>query len=347
MALFRKKNGRFGLDIGSQFVKFVQIHHENDTMKLINMGIARIYRATENDEKKPRLKEISDTIRSMLKSSNIKTREVVIAVSSREVIVKRIEIDRMTESEVKQIIKWEAEQHIPFNIDEVYIDFNILDPEGDRNQMEILLVAGKKMNIEAKVEVAIEAGLQPVVVDVDAFAIQNAFELNYPEFVDDIVCLLNVGHEITVISLVRKGIPLFVRDIPFGNTVFMEKLRKGLAISREDAESYSYGILPEGVSETEAYPTVVTSSEDLVIGITRTFSYLKTLGGVEKPDQLYISGGGAKIPGLVQSLEDRLDIPIHIMNPLRRVEIRQDILEEESIEEISPILTQAVGLGLR
>ncbi len=347
MAFFRKKNGRLGLDIGSRLIKIVEIKHHNDTIELINIGIMQIYEDTENSEKKAHSREITDTIRSLLKSMNVKSREAVIAVSSREVIVKRIEIDRMTEDEVKQVIKWEAEQHIPFNIDDVYIDFNILDPDAERDHMDILLVAGKKMNVEARADIAIEAGLKPVIVDVDAFAIQNAFELNYPESIEEIVCLLNVGHEITVISLVREGIPLFVRDIPFGNTIFMEKLRKGLAISREDAESYTFGILPEGISEAEAYPSIVTSSEDLVIGINRTFSYLKTLGGFEKPDRLYISGGGAKIPGLIKVLEDRLEIPIHVMNPLRRVEVRQGILEAESIEEISPILTQAVGLGLR
>ena len=151
----------------------------------------------------------------------------------------------------------------------------------------------------------------------------------------------------TVISLVREGIPLFVRDIPFGNSMFVEKLKKGLAISGDEAESYAFGILPDGISENEAFPSIVTSSEDLVVGMTRTFSYLKTIGGVEKPDRVYISGGGAKIPGLIKVLEERLDIPLQVTNPLRRIEVGQDILEERSIEDISPILTQAVGLGLR
>jgi type IV pilus assembly protein PilM len=290
---------------------------------------------------------VSETIQSLLASSGIESKDTAIAVSSRDVIVKRIEMDQMTEEEVRQIIKWEAEQHIPFNIDDVYLDFHILSMGGEGDQMDVLLVAGKKVNIETRLDQAVAAGLNPLVVDVDAFAIQNAFEVNYPEASGEVVCLLNIGRDLTIINLVRELIPLFTRDIPFGNMVFVERLRKGLGISIEDAESYVLGMVPEDVKKDDIQPIITGCSEDLIVGITRTFSYLKTLGGVEKPKKIYLSGGGAKIPGLIDVLEKQLKIPVEISNPLRKVHVMDDLLEEGSLEEVSPLLMQAVGLGLR
>ncbi len=347
MAFFRKKGGHLGLDIGSHLVKVVELRKLDERYELSNIGIAQLYQPTEERDKIPRTEAVVETIRSLLNTSGIEARDVTIAMSSREVIVKRIEMDRMTEEEVGQIIKWEAEQHIPFNIDDVYLDFHILNPEGGSEQMEVLLVAGKKMNVDSRVELAVASGLRPIVVDVDAFAIQNAFEINYPEAYDDVVCLLNIGRDVTVISLARRGAPLFIRDIPFGTSIFVERLRKGLGISVEDAESFILGIFPEGVKEEEARTLISAGSEDLVVGMTRTFNYLKTLGGEEKPSKVYVSGGGAKVPGLSGVLEDQLDVPIEVMNPLRNLDIKEGLFIGEMVEEISPLLAQAVGLGLR
>jgi type IV pilus assembly protein PilM len=347
MAFFRKKGGHLGLDIGSHLVKLVELQKMEEQYELSNLGVAHLFQATEERDKIPHSELIVETIRSLLYTSGIEAREVTIAMSSREVIVKRIEMDRMTEEEVGQIIKWEAEQHIPFNIDDVYLDFHILNSGHEGDQMEVLLVAGKKINVDSRVELAVASGLQPTVVDVDAFAIQNAFEVNYPEAYDEVVCLLNIGRDVTVISLARRGAPLFIRDIPFGNSILVEKLRKGLGVSIEDAESYILGIFPEGVQEEEARTLISAGSEDLVVGMTRTFNYLKTLGGEEKPSKVYLSGGGAKIPGLTGVLEDQLDVPLEIINPLRNLKIREGLFMGEMVEEVSPLLVQAVGLGLR
>ena len=347
MAFFRKKEGILGLDIGSHLVNVVELHQGEEEFELSNLGVAQLFQATEDSGKLQYSKLVVETIQSLLNSTGIEIREVAIAMSSREVIVKRIEMDRMSEDEVRQVIKWEAEQHIPFNIDDVYIDFHIFNSGGEGDQMDVLLVAGKKMNVESRVDLALASGLEPIVVDVDAFALQNAFELNYPEALGEVVCLLNIGRDMTVISLVRERVPLFIRDIPFGNKVFVDKLRKGLAISTEDAESYIMGILPEGVQGEEIQPLISSGAEDLIVGMTRTFSYLKTVGGEEKPKRVYLSGGGARVPGLVDVLEERLSVPLEIANPLRRLQVREDLLEGESFEEISPLLMQAVGLGLR
>ncbi len=346
MAFFRKKEGMLGLDIGGHLVKLVEVRREDQRHQLANIGVAQIFQVSEG-EKVPHKKLVVDTIRSLLSSSEFETSEVALAMSSREVIVKRIEMDRMSEDEVGQIIKWEAEQHIPFNIDDVYVDFHILDSAGEGDQMDVLLVAGKRTNVDSRIELAVAAGLDPVIVDVDAFAIQNAFELSYPETFEDVVCLLDIGRDVTVISLIHRGIPLFNRDIPFGGIVFVDQMRKKLGISVEDAESYVLGINPDGISDGEVRPVISAGSEDLVVGITRTFSYLKTLGEEEKPSRIYLSGGGARIPGLLDVLEDRLSIPLEIANPLRGLDIRENLLVDESVEDISPLLMQAIGLGLR
>jgi type IV pilus assembly protein PilM len=345
--LFKRNEGSLGLDIGSHLVKLVELRPGEEGLELSNLAVAQLYEVTEEKGKRPYSDLVVDTVCSLVESSGIQTRRAAIAMSSREVIVKRIEIDRMSEDEVKQIIRWEAEQHIPFNIDDVYIDFHILDAGGERDQMDVLLVAGKKMNVDSRLELVRASGLDPTVVDVDAFAIQNAFELNYPEVVEDVVCLLNIGRDVTVISLVEGGKPLFIRDIPFGSSDYVDRLRRGLGISVEDAESYILGIFPEGVDREEVRPFVASGSEDLFVGMTRTFSYLKTLGDEEKPGRVFLSGGGARIPALTEVLEERLGVPMEIANPLRKVRIPDGLLEGDSIEEISPLLMQAVGLALR
>ena len=213
--------------------------------------------------------------------------------------------------------------------------------------MDVLLVAGKKMNVDARLELARASGLEPGIVDVDAFAIQNAFELSYPEASGEIVCLLNVGRDVTVISLVHTGKPLFIRDIPFGSSDYVDKLRRGLGISVEDAESYILGVSPEAVNPEDVRPFIASGSEDLIVGMTRTFSYLKTLGDEEKPRRVFLSGGGARIPHLTEVLEARFAVPMEIADPLRKVHVPEGLLEGDSIREISPLLMQAVGLGLR
>jgi type IV pilus assembly protein PilM len=347
MRLFKKREGNLGVDIGSHLVKLVELRILDDGFELINLGVAQLYEVTEEGERKPRSQLIADTVQSLLSSSEVHTRRAAIAVSSREVIVKRIEMDRMSEEEVGQIIRWEAEQHIPFNIDDVYIDFHILDADGDGEQMEVLLVAGKKMNIDSRVQLAKASGLEPVIVDVDAFAVQNAFEINYPELCGEVVCLLNIGRDVSVINLVRGDTPLFIRDVPFGNSTFVEKMRKGLGISVEDVETYLIGIIPDGLSKSEVRPILASGTEDLVVGLTRAFGYLKTLDGRDKPARVIVSGGGARVPGLIGILEERLDVPFETANPLRKLHIKKGLFEGESIEEISPLLMQAVGLSLR
>ena len=157
-------------------------------------------------------------------------------MGGRDVIIKKIAMDRMKEAEAREVIRWEAEQHVPFDMDNVELDFQILDPEGEGLQMTVLLVAAKRELVETKLALLADVGLEPQIIDVDAFALHNAFEVNYPEAMRGVVGLVNIGHETTNINILDDGIPVLTRDIPVGTRRFREDMQRERGLSAEDAD---------------------------------------------------------------------------------------------------------------
>src|SRR5256885_14357226 len=140
---------------------------------------------------------VAEAVRGLFASTGLKPKNVVTAVGGRDVIIKKIPMDRMKEAEAREVIRWEAEQHVPFDMDNVELDFQILDPDGAGLPMTVLLVAAKRELVDHKMSLLADVGLQPSIIDVDAFALHNAFEINYPEAMNGVVALVNIGHENT------------------------------------------------------------------------------------------------------------------------------------------------------
>src|SRR5262245_23846125 len=197
MGLFRRKATTVALDIGSGLIKLVAISHGSGDLVLTKVALASVENdaIVEGEVMDPGL--VADTIRGLFSSAGIKSKHVVTAVGGRDVIIKKITMDRMKEAEAREVIRWEAEQHVPFDMDNVELDFQVLDPEGEGLQMSVLLVAAKRELVDHKMALLAEIGLEPTVIDVDAFALHNAFELNYPEAMRGVVGLVNIGHETT------------------------------------------------------------------------------------------------------------------------------------------------------
>ena len=185
---------------------------------------------------------VADAIQGLFASAGHQAaRQVVTAVGGRDVIIKKISMDRMKESEAREVIRWEAEQHVPFDMDNVELDFQILDPDGEGLQMTVLLVAAKRELVENKIALLSEVGLEPSVIDVDAFALHNAFEVNYPEAMKGVVGLVNIGHEMTNVNILDDGVPVLTRDLPVGTRRFREDLQRERGLSADEADKLLQG----------------------------------------------------------------------------------------------------------
>ena len=241
MGFFGRNATTVGLDIGSGLIKLVAISHASGGPVLTKVAFTSVVNdaIVEGEVMDPGI--VADAIKGLMASAGIKAKKVVTAVGGRDVIIKKIPMDRMKEAEAREVIRWEAEQHVPFDMENVELDFQILDPDGEGLQMTVLLVAAKRELVEHKVALLADVGLEPSIIDVDAFALHNAFEVNYPEAMRGVVGLVNIGHEITNINILDDGVPILTRDIPVGTRRFREDLQRERGLSADEADRVLQG----------------------------------------------------------------------------------------------------------
>lgn len=343
ISVLRRGKSTLGLDIGSGFVKVVVIDHSGTEPELTHLAHAPLMAdaIVDGEVMDPAL--VAETTQSLLESIGVKSRRVVTAVGGRDVIVKKIQMDRMKESDAREVIRWEAEQYVPFDMENVQLDFEILDPLGDGLQMSVLLVAAKRELVEHRVALLREAGVVPSVVDVDAFALFNAFQYNYPEAMEGVVALVNVGHELSTVNLLQDGALVLTRDVPFGSRNLREELRRGHALSAEQAEAVIQG---QTEHAEDFRGLLARGSDELAMGIERAVAFLAT-GGVEGLGRVYLCGGGAGIPGLRDAIAERLGTRTEVATPLQRLRVRPGATALFPFDEIAPMLMLPVGLALR
>jgi type IV pilus assembly protein PilM len=344
MALFGRKRTTVGLDIGSGLIKLVAISHGSGEPVLTKVAFTTVVDDAIVEGEVMDTGIVADAIRGLMASAGIKTKNVVIAVGGRDVIIKKIAMERVKEAEARQLIRWEAEQHVPFDMENVELDFQILDPEGDGLQMNVLLVAAKRELVENKVSLLTQAGLSPSIIDVDAFALHNAFELNHPDAMHGVVGLVNLGHETTNINILEDGIPVLTRDLPVGTRRFREDMQRERGLSAEEADRLLQGFERSEVLE----PFLETRGEELAVGIERATAFLqsasRSAGGISR---LYTTGGGSRIPGLNKVLADRLRLPVQQANPMERLQVAEEVLSSLNADEVGPLLMLPIGLALR
>jgi type IV pilus assembly protein PilM len=343
MALFGRNTTTVGLDIGSGLIKLVAVSHRSGEPVLTKVAFTSVVNdaIVEGEVMDPAL--VADAIKGLMATAGIKTKQVVTAVGGRDVIIKKIQMDRMKEAEAREVIRWEAEQHVPFDMDNVELDFQILDPDGEGLQMTVLLVAAKRELIETKIALLAEIGLEAIVIDVDAFALHNAFEVNYPEAMKGIVGLVNIGHEVTNINILDDGIPVLTRDIPIGTRRFREDLQRERGLSADEADKLLQGNEPSDILE----PFLLSRGEELAVGIERAAAFMQSgsrSGGISR---LFTTGGGSRIPRLNRVLGDRLRLPVQPANPLERLQVADGVFSMLDVDEVAPLLMLPIGLALR
>lgn len=347
MKLFaRKSSSSVGLDIGSRLIKIVEIDHSKGDPILRRYGIAKLPPEAIVEGEIMDRSLVIEAIQECMTRANVTKKEVITAVSGRAVIVKKVVMDKMNPDDAKEAIFWEAEQHVPFDIDDVCLDFQVLKEDVGANQMEILLVAAKKEMINTHAELIRDAGYDPVIIDVDSFAVQNAYEFTSGGSQGRVTGLINIGSDLTNINIVQNNIPLFTRDLSVGSNVFIEALQRDLGVSFEEAEAIASGEKKLD-DDNKCRQVIDTASRELSMGIERSLSFLKTAGDAEHLDEAVLSGGGARIPWLREILSEKHEIELKINDPLNGIERDEALPDSKELERISPLLSVSLGLALR
>jgi type IV pilus assembly protein PilM len=339
-----------GLDIGSSSVKLVHLKEGKRGYTLLAWGEAPLPPEAVVDNQLMNSSAIVEAIRELMAQQKVKSKEVAIGVRGHSVIIKRISMPFMSQEDLDESIQWEAEQYIPFDVKDVNIDTQILTPQADAaGQMDVLLVAAKKDMINDFTSVCAEAGLTATVVDVDAFAVQNAFEVNYPQGPNQPVVLINVGAAVTNINIVNNGMATFTRDITAGGHAFTEEIQKQLNISAEEAEALKVGghgeadaVVPQEVER------VIQGVADQMGGeIQRSLDFHAATAPDVHPTRVYLSGGTARIPALFKVIEQRAGVPVEVLNPFKNIEVDNRKFDPAVIMNAAPAAAVAVGLALR
>ncbi|GAH90345.1 unnamed protein product, partial [marine sediment metagenome] len=343
---FGKKKKVIGLDIGSSQTKMVELS-AGKTKKLVNYGISKVLSDAIVEREIIDREAVLDSIRSLIENKGFTTKNVVIGLAGRDVIIKRITMDRMSEADTREQIKWEAEQYVPFDINEVSLDFDVINPHFGDNQQEVILVAAKNEVINNLSSLLKELNLNPVIVDTTAFAIQNVFEYNYAPAPDEIICLLHIGAGMTVINVIKGGSSLSARDVYYGVNAFISKLQKEIGFNYDDAANAVKGTVPVGASQDSVQGVFESFISDLGTQIERSLQFLASVTGEEKVNRMYLSGGGALIPNLLEYLKRRLGVPIELINPFKNIIYDPAMFGPEGVELTGSILAQATGLALR
>lgn len=338
-----------GIDIGASSVKLCQLKQTKTGYTLQHFGVAPLPPEAVVDGALMNSPRIVEAVQELIAAHKIRNKRAAISLSGHSVIIKKIPLPQMSKEDLEESIKWEAEQFIPFDIQDVNIDVQIVSEESQQSgQMDVVLVAAKKDLVNEYTSVIAEAGLEPEVCDVDAFALQNMFEVNYDLVPDQTFALVNVGASKTNINILSEGIPNFTRDLTVGGNAFTEEIQKQMNLSFEEAETLKVGGA-ESENEDVVIPTEVQRAlqnvaENLTGDVQRSLDFASQNIDVP-PSEIYLTGGSARLQLLARSLESKTRLPVNIVDPFRQIQLSPQ--HEEFLRGFGPAAAVVVGLALR
>ena len=345
--MFFSGKGSIGLDIGSSYIKAVKLKESKGGYELELCHLHSLPPELIVDGSIIDSLRLVDSLKEMNKTAGIKAQNAAISISGHSsVIIKRISLPEMSEEELSESIKFEAEQYVPFDIDDVNLDFQILGPKDEPGQMDVILVAVKKDIINEYIQVVKEAGFTPIVVDIDSFALENMYGINYEIEPGKNVALLNIGASTINMSILKGGISVFTRDSSLGSNLHTEALQREFNISYEFAEKLKRGESVENVSPEDAKAVIESASEEILSEISRSFDYYRSTTVHEDIAEVVLSGGCGLIKNFASMITERSGIETKIAQPFKNIRIPNKF-DVAYIEEIAPMMAVAVGLALR
>ena len=343
--LFGKKS-IIGLDIGSRNIKAIQLKENKGVYTLERLGITSLEPELIVDGSILDSTRVVEAIKELVIATDIKAKNITLSVSGHSsVIIKRITLPSVSEEELSETITFEAEQYIPFDIEDVMLDFQILGM-AEEGMMDVLIVAVKRDKINEYASVVKDAGLAPAVVDIDSFALENMHELNYKFNEGTNVALVNVGASMINMNIIKGGMSVFTRDSSVGSNLYTEALQKEFSISFEDAERLKEKGEIENISTAMSDPVMNIASDEIINEISRSFDYFRDTTDYEDIDEIILSGGAALIKDFPTILSERTGINVSVVQPFNNV-IVPDSFDAGYIKKIEPLMAVAVGLALR
>jgi type IV pilus assembly protein PilM len=335
-----------GLDIGSSSIKAIELRRVRGEIQVVSVGVEPLASDIVVDSMIVDSGSVASSITKIFADHGIKSKQVATSVSGHSVIVKKISMASMPEDEIEAAVRNEAQQHIPFEMSDVNLDYQVLSGDEGGSQMDVLLVAVKKDKILNYTNALQLAGKQPVIVDIDAFALLNCYEFNYVPTSNSTVALLNLGASVMNINIVKGTTPLFTRDVSVGGNQYTDALQKELDLSFDDAESLKLGHRVGTVSEDAKTPILQQVTELIVLEIQKTFDFFRASASGEHIERIYMAGGSSQIPGLIEELQREFSLPVETLNPFLRIDPPVDA-SADLLEQHAPQLSVAVGLALR
>src|ERR1700746_1075186 len=336
-----------GRDVGSSSIKAVELKLGRDGIEVAHLGLEPLAPDIVVDSMIVDSGTGSTAIAKLFRENEIKSKAVATAVSGHSVIVKKISLPSMSDQELAETIEKEAAQHIPFDLADVNLDYQILSEETGNPQMDVLLVAVKKDKILNYTNVLSMAGKTPAIVDIDALALQNCYEYNYEPAPGQVVALLNLGASVMNINIVKGTTPLFPRDVSVGGHQYTDSLQKELDLSFDDAEALKLGAKVGTVSEDAKTPILQQVTEIIVLEIQKTFDFFRASAAGEHIEKIFVAGVSSKVPGLIEALRQEFSLPVDILNPFQRIAPPATGVGMDLIEGNAGQLAVAVGLALR
>lgn len=345
--LFRKTSHLVGLDIGSRVLKASEIVETKSGHRLQHFGMLDIaYGAIEEGVIKD-ADEIAASIRKLFNENSFKTQNVAISIGGYSVIVKKISVQTMMEEQLQGVINSEAEQYIPFDISEVNLDYQILgENENNPNQMDVLLVAAKKEVVDSYVNLIQMAGLNPCIIDIDAFVLQNIFELNYA-LEDENTALIDIGASKTSLNILKGNSSLFMRDVTLGCGMINKKIVSLIDCSYEEAEQLKYGDQSDRISPDDVKEIILSVVDDWCDEIRPALDFFYSAYPDSKIKRIMLSGGGSYIKEFRELLAIETSSEVEIINPFKNIQINKKSFDISYLERIAPQAAISMGLAIR
>jgi type IV pilus assembly protein PilM len=343
-SLLRRNRSTVGLDLGSGTLKVAAIDHAGARPEVTYLAAVPTPPGAVADGAIAEPERVADALRDLFSAMEVKPRRLAISVGGRDLVVKRIRLDRMEPEYLADAVRWEAEQHMPFEIGDVVMDYQVLDPAGEGPQMDVLLAGARREAVEHRLALLRSAGLAASIVDADPLALRNAFLHNYPDAERSTLALVEVGHRVSTAIVLDDGVPTLTRELPFGTGRVRDRLRSEFALSDEEAERVVQG---RSARERDLQAVLDETAGELATGIERTLSFHAIHAADRAIGRVCLCGGGMRLPRLVSQVATRLRVRTEVVNPLQQLRMRPGAAPGFPVDELAPMMMLPVGLALR
>lgn len=348
LSILNRNKQAVGLDIGSSALKAVELRSSRKGLyELVSLGMEELSPDCIVDGVIISKLPVADGINKIFSQQRIKNKNVSTSISGHSVIVKKISLPVQSDDDLAESIRWEAEQYIPFDIADVNLDYQVLGENSGTGNLDILLVAVKKDKITDYTSVIKMAGKTPILIDVDAFALQNAYEINYEPSGSETVALLDIGASTMTINICSGTDFLFTRDVGVGGYQYTEFMQKEFNLSYPQAQALKHGQPVEGIDPSDAGHVIESVTEIICLEIQKTYDFFKSTTTVDRIDRMIVSGGAAHTPGLIETLARKFEIPTEKFNSFKKITFDPKRFSPSMIAERAPDLAIAVGLAIR